>query len=129
MESKFVFRDRKQLDVAGVPHQLQMFHNDWIREAGMIPIRLATDGVLQCRRRQGFTDFERFAGRLSLRSTVLFLLFEAVCLVCFDFAADEKGFGSCQCRLIILFSTGGATDETAGTTGSVGCNAKSAGTS
>jgi hypothetical protein len=28
MESKSVFRDRKQLDVAGAPHQVQMFHND-----------------------------------------------------------------------------------------------------
>jgi hypothetical protein len=37
---------------------------------------------------------------------VLFLLFEAVCLNCFDLAADQKAFGSCQCPLIIFFSTG-----------------------
>jgi hypothetical protein len=66
---------------------------------------------------------------LAFHSSILPFLLEAVCLVYFGFVADEKAFGSCQCRLMILFSTGGGADATVGTTGSVGCNAEVAGTS
>jgi len=63
----------------------------------------------------------------SFRSTVLFFL--AVCLVCFGFVAVEKAFGSRQCRLIILFATGGGAGATAGTRGSIGRISETAGTS
>jgi hypothetical protein len=84
-------------------------------------------------RLQGFTGsagLERSAAWLPFRSTVLLFLSGAACLVCFVFAADAgRAFGSRQCRLIILFSTGGVGDETAGTIASAGCNAEGAGIS
>ena len=84
---------------------------------------------------QGFfaltVGLERSAARLTLGSADLAFLLAATGAGCLDFPTDEVvAFASCQCRLMILVSTGGTMVATGEINGSVVCcNADWAGVS